>query len=92
MEYGNVTIETEDGSKLEYSVLAIFDVGGGSYVALLPTEDGNDEIVFYGCKEDAANQELELLVIEEEEEFAVVSEAFVNLMREYADEKGRENE
>ena len=86
-EYNNVVIETENDLKKEYSVLAIFEVGGQNYVALLPAQDdGSEEIVFFGCNENAELQELEIIEIEEEEEFAVVSEAFLNLMKKYAEQ------
>lgn len=92
-EYNNVIIELENGDTLEYSVLAIFELGGRSYVALLPTEEsGTDEIVFYGCNENVNSKELELIVIEDDEEFAVVSEAFIKLMDEYANTKGEQRE
>lgn len=86
-DYDIVKIEMEDGRTLAYSILAIFDVGESSYAALLPVDEDNDEIVFYGCNEKSEEKELELIEIDEEEEFAVVSEAFLNLMNDFVEEE-----
>lgn len=84
-EYNNVLIEMENGDTIEYSVLAVFEVGGCSFVSLLPTDiSKSEEIVFFGCNEDIDNKELELIAIEDEEEFSVVSEAFIKIMEEYS--------
>lgn len=85
-EYNNVVIELENGEAIEYSIMAVFEVGGCSYVALLPVDENkNDEIVFYGCNEKIGEKELELIAIEDEEEFSVVSEAFIKLMEEFSE-------
>lgn len=84
-EYNNVIIELESGEAIEYSVMAVFEIGGCSYVALLPVDESkSDEIVFYGCNEKMGEKELELIAIEDEEEFSVVSEAFIKLMEDYS--------
>lgn len=82
-EYNNITIEMEDGSKVEYEVLAVFEVEGSSYVALLPHDNSNN-ITFYGCTELEDTHELELSVIEDEIEFGVVSNAFIEIMEDYS--------
>lgn len=85
-EYSNIIIELENGDKKDFSILAIFEVGGCSYVALLPTQDTEDELIFYGCNEDTVNKELELIPIEDDEEFSIVSEAFLSLLNNYSNE------
>lgn len=87
-EYNNIVIETEDGESVEYQVLAIFEVEGNSYVALLPVDESN-EITFFGCIENIEEEEMELVVIEDEEEFSVVSNSFIELMENY-NENGME--
>ena len=91
--YDNVLIELENGVVIEYSVMAIFEVAWNSYVALLPTDINNsDEIVFYGCNENVENKSLELFVIEDDDEFSVVSAAFIKLMEDFAIEQGQGQE
>lgn len=85
-EYNNVIIEQEDGSQIEYEVLAVFEIETVNYVALLPVNNSN-AITFYGCTENEDTKALELITIEDEVEFSIVSNTFVSLMEEYA-EKG----
>lgn len=75
-EYNNVTIEQEDGSKREYEVLAIFEIGNNNYVALLPTTENDNEIIFFGCNENISSGELELINIEDDSEFEYISNLF----------------
>lgn len=83
-EYNNVVIELEDGRRLNFEVLAIFEVNDNSYAALAPVNSDCDEIVFYGCEENGEEGELNLHYIEDEEELEIVCEAFTNLMEEMA--------
>lgn len=85
-EYNNITMEV-NGEAKEYSILAVFEIGGCSYAALLPENNTDSEIVFFGCNENVHTKELELIEIEDEEEFAVVSEAFLKITRDYADNR-----
>lgn len=84
-EYNNVIIENEDGTSSEYEVLAIFEVDDNSYIALLPVDNESECITFFGCTEKSDTNELELVVIESEEEFGLVSNSFVALMEDYAE-------
>lgn len=74
-----VTLTLDDGSEMECLVLTIFPVGDLQYIALLPMEevetDAEGEVFLYRFKE-LENGELELLNIEDDEEFESVSDAF----------------
>lgn len=74
-----VTLTLDDGSEMECLVLTIFPVGDLQYIALLPMEevetDAEGEVFLYRFKE-LENGELELLNIEDDEEFEAVSDAF----------------
>ena len=74
-----VTLTLDDGSEMECLVLTIFPVGDLQYIALLPMEeaatDADGEVFLYRFKE-LENGELELLNIEDDEEFEAVSDAF----------------
>ncbi len=74
-----VTLTLDDGSEMECLVLTIFPVGDLQYIALLPMEetetDADGEVFLYRFRE-LENGELELLNIEDDEEFEAVSDAF----------------
>ncbi len=80
-----VTIETEDGTRVECEVLTIFEVSGQDYIALLPLtgqQDDSDsedaDVWFYRYDEDEndPDAEPELSDIESDEEFEAVIDAF----------------
>ncbi len=80
-----VTIETEDGEKVECMVLTIFEAAGRDYIALLPDyedydEDSDEEsdVWFYRFSEnpDDPDEEPVLDDIEDDDEFEAVLDAF----------------
>lgn len=80
-----ITLELDDGSVLDCSVIAIFEADEKEYIALLPVEEDTDadegEVFLYRYSEDAdGNPNLEN--IENDEEFEIVSEAFDELLDE----------
>ncbi|MCQ2523271.1 MAG: DUF1292 domain-containing protein [Lachnospiraceae bacterium] len=76
-----VTISTDDGD-VECAIVTIFTVDEKDYIALLPLDKaGNpseDEVWFYGYKEDFddPNSEPELIYIEDEDELEAVMDKF----------------
>lgn len=81
-EHMNVTLTLDDGTDLECEVLCIFPVGEKDYIALIPTEKAEEEdgeIFLYQFIEHE-NDEIELLNIEDDDEFEAVSDAFDELM------------
>lgn len=78
-----VTLTLDDGTELECEVLCIFPVGEKDYIALIPADDnGNEddgEIFLYQFIEHE-NDEIELLNIEDDDEFEAVSDAFDEIM------------
>ncbi|GEM_PF-15836 len=81
-EHMNVTLTLDDGTDLECEVLCIFPVGEKDYIALIPAEKDNEEdgeIYLYQFIEHE-NDEIELLNIEDDDEFEAVSDAFDELM------------
>lgn len=76
-----VTLTLDDG-EVTCAVAAIFSVGEKDYIALLPLDENGEntdgEVWIYGYKEDEndPNAEPELLNIQDEEEYEMVSDAF----------------
>lgn len=85
-EEATVTLTLDDGTVLECVVLTIFPAGDFEYIALLPlTEDGDDEDegeVFLYRYQELEDGEIELLNIEDDEEYELVSDAFDELLDE----------
>ncbi|MDG2865944.1 DUF1292 domain-containing protein, partial [Vibrio parahaemolyticus] len=81
-----ITLTLEDDTELDCAVMGIFEVEDKEYIALLPlTDDEEDEVLLYRYIEDEENDEFELSLIEEEEEFNIVAEAFYALFSDDED-------
>lgn len=84
-EHMTVTLTLDDGSELECLVLTIFPVGDNQYIALLPLNEQNEEeegeVYLYRFQE-LENGEIELLNIEDDEEYEAVADAFDELLDE----------
>ncbi len=86
MEVPVVTIELDDGSKLDCAVIAVFETEKYlyQYAALIEVDklDSDDgELYLYRYKE-LAEDEVELSQIESDDEFEFVSETFDRLLDE----------
>lgn len=89
-----ITLTLEDDSEIQCEVLAIFPAGDKQYIALLPegSDDVEGEVYLYGYKELEDNQ-IELVNIEDDEEYEIVADAFDELLDEaefeelYSDEE-----
>ena len=81
-DHMNVTLTLDDGTDLECEVLCIFPVGEKDYIALVPAEreDEEDGEIFLYQFIEHENDEIELLNIEDDDEFEAVSDAFDELM------------
>ena len=84
----SVTLDLDDGTSVECTIITILEVDGKDYIALLPMVDEEDdlygEVWFYGYKENPndTNEEPELIYIEDDDEYEAVVDAF----DEYLDE------
>lgn len=77
-----VVLTLDDGSELECQIVAIYPVDGKQYIALLPSDAGEDADVFiYGYEEDE-DGEPRLINIEDDDEFEAASDGFDELLDE----------
>lgn len=78
-----VDMVLDDGTKLHCSVIAIFPVGNQQYIALLPDKviDGyeEDDVFLYRYTEKEKD-DIELGMIESEEEYEIVADAFDEIL------------
>ena len=75
-----ITLTLEDGSDLVCDVLSVFPVEGIDYIALLPANDDPDAEIFLYRFVDHGDDDIELINIEDDEEFEKVSDAFDELL------------
>ncbi|MDD6102685.1 MAG: DUF1292 domain-containing protein [Clostridiales bacterium] len=80
-----ITLELEDGTKVDCEIFGIFDFEEQDYIALVP-QDGSEDIYLYGYKE-LSDDEFELTDIEDDELFEKVSTEFERLVDEAAEEE-----
>lgn len=66
--------EGEDAEEIECQILGVFEVGRKEYIALLP--EGNDEDVYIYEYEEYEDDTFELIYIEDDAEFELVSAEF----------------
>lgn len=78
-EYDVIAIPMEDGSELNCLVIDIFDVEGDQYISLIPEDDIEEGEVIIFKYQELDNEEVELTEIEDDEEFAKVSEVYSKL-------------
>lgn len=77
-----MTITLEDGTEVDCAIIAIFPVEEKDYIALLPLdgEEEDGEVFLYEFKEKEDG--LELLSIESDEEYELVTQAFDEILEE----------
>lgn len=75
-----ITLTLEDGTDLICDVLAIFPVDGKDYIALLPQGDDPDAEIFLYRFEEKDEDDIDLINIEDDDEFEAVSDAFDELL------------
>lgn len=83
-EESTVTLTLDDGTELECAVVAIFPAGSNEYIALLPLEQDDEEEgeVFLYRFIQKENDEIDLINIESDEEYELVTDAFEELLDE----------
>ena len=78
-EMETMFLTLDDDTEVECGIIGVFDVDGKEYIALLPIND--ETVLIYEYKE--VGDEVELGLIEDDEEFEKISNAFYYL---YEDE------
>lgn len=77
-----VTLDLEDGTSVTCAIVTILTVREQDYIVLLPLEEDGENhdgmVWFYRYRENEAdpNEEPELIYIEDDEEYEIVSDAF----------------
>ena len=81
-----MTLDLDDGGKLECIVLNVFPVNNREYIALLPMNDEGhveeDAQIFLCRFEELGDDEVNLETIEDDDEFELVSDYFDEMLDE----------
>ena len=81
-----MTLDLDDGGKLECIVLNVFPVNNREYIALLPMNDEGhveeDTQIFLYRFEELGDDEVNLETIEDDDEFELVSDYFDEMLDE----------
>ena len=81
-----MTLDLDDGGKLECIVLNVFPVNNREYIALLPMNDEGhveeDAQIFLYRFEELGDVEVNLETIEDDDEFELVSDYFDEMLDE----------
>ena len=73
---GTVTLTLENDKELECEILTIYTAAGRDYIALAPMDESLDGIVYLYRYIDRGEEEPELELIEENEEYEIASDGF----------------
>ncbi|MCR5685661.1 MAG: DUF1292 domain-containing protein [Lachnospiraceae bacterium] len=79
-ECDQIVLTLEDDSELTCDVISVFECDGRSYIALLPENDPDGDLLLYRYDEDG--DEVNLTDIESDDEFDKVAECFSEMMDE----------
>ncbi len=76
-----ITLEFDDGEKVEVEPLFLFALDNKDYIALVPVDEESDDVYLYRYH-DLADEEFEFLDIEDDEEFDKVCKEFERIIEE----------
>ena len=76
----SITLTLDDGKEIECAVLAVFPVNDNNYIALLPKDAGDEGEVYLYRFIQHDDDEIELINIEDDDEFDAVSDAFDEML------------
>jgi len=74
-----MTLNFDDGEKVECEVMGIFDAGDSEYIALIP-DNGTDDVYIFGYDEE--EYEKGGLIEIDDEEFDIAVKAFDEIMND----------
>ena len=71
---GTVTLTLDNDKELECEILTIYTAAGRDYIALAPQDESLDDIVYLYRYIDHGEDEPELELIEDDEEYEIASD------------------
>lgn len=77
----SIVLNDEEGNEVEFDVITKLDIEDKEYVVVVPKEDETDEAIVLRIDKDSEGNDV-LLTVEDDDEFAIVSEAYETLFGE----------
>lgn len=80
----SIVLNDEDGNEIEFEVITKMDIEDKEYVVVVPKdgdEESTDEAIVLRIDKDEEGNEI-LVTVEDDDEFAIVSEAYETLFSE----------
>lgn len=80
----SIVLNDEDGNEIEFEVITKMDIEDKEYVVVVPKdsdEENTDEAIVLRIDKDEEGNEI-LVTVEDDDEFAIVSEAYETLFSE----------
>jgi uncharacterized protein YrzB (UPF0473 family) len=80
----SIVLNDEDGNEIEFEVITKMDIEDKEYVVVVPKdsdEESADEAIVLRIDKDEEGNEI-LITVEDDDEFAIVSEAYETLFSE----------
>ncbi|MBQ0005463.1 MAG: DUF1292 domain-containing protein [Clostridiales bacterium] len=75
-----ITLEFDDDTAVDCTIMGTFEANGKEYIALEP-QDGTEDVYIYGYKE-LSDDEFELIDLLDDEEFDAAAAVFDEIMAE----------
>lgn len=79
-DFQTIILTLEDDRELECVILAEYEIDGQDYVALLPVENDDDEILLYRANYTEDSNPFEVELIEDEDEFNLAVDAYYEVV------------
>lgn len=73
---GTVTLTLDNDEELECEILTIYTAAGRDYIALAPQDEALDDVVYLYRYIEHGEDEPELELIEDDEEYEIASDGF----------------
>lgn len=73
---GTVTLTLDNGQELECDILTIYTAAGKDYIALAPQDESLGDIVYLYRYIDHGDEDPELALIEDDEEYEIASDGY----------------
>lgn len=87
-DFESIRLTLEDDTELQCLVVAEYEIDGQSYVALLPVDDEDAEILLYRANYTEDSDPFEVELIEDEDEFDLAVDAYYELVDSHNHECG----
>lgn len=75
-DLGTVTLTLDNDEELECDILTIYTAAGRDYIALAPQDESLNDVVYLYRYIDHGEEDPELALIEDDEEYEIASDGF----------------